>query len=142
MSDQATPRQAWVVHPLANSWKRSLLLLLSLAVFFGGVYWSSQSVPITLLSVIFLLGSLYRYFVPFRYEFYDDRLVVTAPFYRLTKAWSIFRSFYVDSNGVLLSPFAKPSRLENFRGVYVRCSANQTEVVSFIKSKISVPAGV
>ncbi len=137
MSDQPIPQQTWRVHPLCENWTRSTLLLLFLLLLFSGIYWLFQSVFVTLLSATFVIGSLYRYFVPFWYELYEHELVVTAPFYRLTKPWSAFRSFYVDSNGILLSPFAKPSRLENFRGIYVRFSANQSEAVDFIKSKIS-----
>lgn len=136
MPDQPTPQQTWRVHPLRENWTRSILLLLFLLLLFSGIYWLFQSVFVALLSAIFVTGSLYRYFVPFRYELYEHELVVSAPFYRLTKPWSDFRSFYVDNNGVLLSPFAKPSRLENFRGVYVRFGANRSEVLDFIKYKI------
>ena len=136
MSDQPIPQQTWRVHPLRESWMRSTLLLLFLLFLFSGIYWLFQSVFVTLLSAIVVICSLYRYFVPFRYELYQHELVVTAPFYRLTKSWDAFRSFYVDNNGVLLSPFAKPSRLENFRGVYVRFGANRSEVLDFIKNKI------
>jgi hypothetical protein len=136
MSDQPTPQQIWRVHPLRENWTRSTLLLLFLLFLFSGIYWLFQSVFVTLLSAIVVICSLYRYFVPFRYELYQHELVVTAPFYRLTKSWDAFRSFYVDNNGVLLSPFAKPSRLENFRGVYVRFGANRSEVLDFIKNKI------
>ena len=137
MSDQPIPQHTWRVHPLRESWTRSTLLLLFLLLLFLGIYCLFQSVSVALLSAIFVTGSLYRYFVPFRYALYEGQLVVTAPFYRLTKPWSAFRSFYVDNNGVLLSPFAEPSRLENFRGVYVRLGANRSEVVDFIKNKIS-----
>ena len=136
MSDQPTPQQTWRVHPLRENWTRSTLLLLFLLFLFSGIYWLFQSVFVTLLSAIVVICSLYRYFVPFRYELYQHELVVTAPFYRLTKSWDAFRSFYVDNNGVLLSPFAKPSALENFRGVYVRFGANRSEVLDFIKNKI------
>lgn len=137
MSDQSIAQQTWRVHPLRENWTRSTLLLLFLILLFSGIYWLFQSVSVALLSAIFVTSSLYRYFVPFRYEFYEHQLVVTAPFYRLTKSWDNFRSFYVDNNGVLLSPFAKPSRLENFRGVYVRFGANRSEVLDFIGGKIS-----
>ncbi len=136
MSDQPIPQQTWRVHPLRENWTRSALLLLFLLLLFSGVYWLFQSVSVALLSTIFVTSSLYRYFVPFRYELYEHELVVSAPFYRITKPWSDFRSFYTDNNGVLLSPFTKPSRLENFRGVYVRFGANRSEVVDFIKNKI------
>ena len=137
MSDQPIAQHTWRVHPLRENWTRSTLLFLFLLLLFSGIYWLFQSVFITLLSAIFVTGSLYRYFVPFRYELYEHQLVVTAPFYRLTKPWNTYRSFYVDNNGVLLSPFTKPSRLENFRGVYVRFGANRSEVLDFIKNKIS-----
>ena len=137
MPDQSIPQRTWRVYPLRENWTRSTLLLLFLLLLFSGIYWLFQSAFITLLSALFVTSSLYRYFVPFRYEFYEHELVVTAPFYRLTKPWEAFRSFYVDKNGVLLSPFAKPSRLENFRGVYVRFGENRSEVLDFITSKIS-----
>ncbi|MCJ7458582.1 MAG: hypothetical protein MUP17_06300, partial [candidate division Zixibacteria bacterium] len=50
--------------------------------------------------------------------------------------WGKYRSFYMDKNGVLLSPFEKPSRLENFRGIYLRFNQNKDEVVNFIKQRI------
>ena len=137
MSDQPIPQQTWIVHPLCANWTRSIVLLLFLLLLFFGIYWLFQSAFATLLSAIFVTGSLYRYFVPFRYELHEHQLVVTAPFYRLTKSWSDFRSFYVDNNGVLLSPFTKPSRLENFRGVYIRFGTNRSEVLDFIKNKVS-----
>lgn len=136
MPDQSILQRTWRVHPLRESWTRSIFLFLFLLLLFSGIYWLFQSAFITLLSTIFVTGSLYRYFVPFRYELYDHQLVVTAPLYRLTKSWDTFRSFYVDKNGVLLSPFAKPSRLENFRGVYVRFGPNRSEVLDFIRDKI------
>lgn len=137
MSNQGEPQESWTVHPLCDSWKRSVLLFLFLIAVFFAVYFFWRSVWVTLFSALLLVGSLYRYFVPFRFELYADGLVVTSLFYRVTKSWSDFRSFYVDRNGVFLSPFAKPSRLENFRGLYVRFGANRLEVIDFIKQKIS-----
>lgn len=137
MSNQPIPQQTWRVHPLCENWTRSAVLVLFLLLLFSGVYWLFQSMFVAFLSALFVIGSLYRYFVPFRYEFYEGQLVVTAPFYSLTKPWSDFRSFYTDKNGVLLSPFAKPSRLENFRGVYIRFGGNRSEVVDFIRAKIT-----
>ena len=137
MTDGTPPRYSWTIHPLRDSWKRTLLLLVFLAAFFAGVYLSFQSISVTILSAICLICSLYRYFVPSRYEFYDDRVVVIAFSRRLMKPWSDFRSFYADRNGVLLSPFERPSRLENFRGVYVRFgNGRRSEILDFIKRKV------
>ncbi len=59
------------------------------------------------------------------------------PYSRLKREWSHFRSFYPDKNGVLLSPFAKPSRLENFRGVYILFGENKDEILDFIRMRIT-----
>ena len=128
---------SWTVHPLVeNRWK-SVLLGLFLVLLFFGIYWGFQSISVALLSAIFLLGSLYKYFLPFHHQCEADKLIITSCCYRLERSWKTFRSFYVDANGVLLSPFACPTRLENFRGVYVRFGRHTPEeVIDFISSKV------
>ena len=128
---------SWTVHPLVENWRKSILLGVFLTLFFIGIYWGFQSVYIALLSAAFLLGSLYKYFLPFHHQCEADKLIITSCCYKLERSWETFRSFYVDANGVLLSPFAHPTRLENFRGVYVRFGKHPSEeVVNFITSKI------
>lgn len=128
---------SWTVHPLVEDWTRSALLGLFLVFLFLGIYWGFSSIPIGLLSSIFLISSLYKYFLPFHHQCEADRLIISTYCYRLTRPWAAFRSFYVDANGVLLSPFARPTRLENFRGVYVRFGKHPPDqVVNFISSKI------
>ena len=128
---------SWTVHPLVENWRKSILLGSFLTLLLLGIYWGFQSIYIALLSAVFLLGSLYKYFLPFHHQCEADTLIITSCCYRLERPWSTFRSFYVDANGVLLSPFAHPTRLENFRGVYVRFGRySSEEVVNFITSKI------
>ncbi|MCE2402965.1 hypothetical protein J4G08_19040 [Candidatus Poribacteria bacterium] len=139
VSKQAHTREiSWRVHPLAENWKRSGLLLLFLSCILVVIYFGFQSVVVLLLSAILLIGPLYKYFLPFQYSCGVESLVVTACCSKLERPWSAFRSYYVDKNGVLLSPFAKPTRLENFRGVYVRFGRNSPEeIVDYIRCKIN-----
>ena len=128
---------SWTVHPLVENWRKSVLLGLFLALLLFGIYFGFQSIYVAVLSAIFLIGSLYKYFLPFHHQFEADKFVITSCCYRLEHPWEKFRSFYVDANGVLLSPFAHPTRLENFRGVYVRFGKySPEEIVNFITSKI------
>ncbi len=128
---------SWTVHPIVENWRKSLLLGLFLALLLFGIYWGFQSIYVVLLSGIVLIGSLYKYFLPFHHQCEADRLIITSCCYRLERSWETFRSFYVDANGVLLSPFARPTRLENFRGVYLRFGKHTPEeVVDFITNKI------
>ncbi len=128
---------SWTVHPFVENWRKSVLLGLFLALLLFFIYVGFQSIYVAVLSAIFLIGSLYKYFLPFHHQFEADRLVITSCCYKMERSWETFRSFYVDVNGVLLSPFAHPTRLENFRGVYVRFGKHSPEeIVSFITSKI------
>ena len=128
---------SWTVHPLVENRRKSVLLGLFLALLLFGIYLGFQSIAIALLSAIFLLGSLYKYFLPFHHQCEADKLIITSCCYRLERSWETFRSFYVDANGVLLSPFVRPTRLENFRGVYVRFGKHTPEkVIDFITSKV------
>ena len=128
---------SWTVHPLVENWRKSVILGLFLILLLFGIYWGFQSIYIAGLSGIFLIGSLYKYFLPFHHQCEADRLIITSCCYRLERSWESFRSFYVDANGVLLSPFARPTRLENFRGVYVRFGKHTPEdVIDFITSRI------
>ena len=86
--------------------------------------------------MFFLVGALYKYFVPFRYQFDNQKVTIQSFRYRFEQDWTNFHSFYIDRNGILLSPFAQPSRLENFRGVYVRFGNNKGAVINFVKQQI------
>ena len=128
---------SWTVHPIVENWRKSVLLGLFLVLLLFGIYLGFQSIYVALISAIVLIGSLYKYFLPFHHQCNEDGLIITSCCYRLERSWETFRSFYVDANGILLSPFARPTRLENFRGVYVRFGRHTPEkVVDFITSKI------
>ncbi len=89
-----------------------------------------------LLALVILGGSLGTYFLPTDYALYVGG--VETRFIGVTRrfTWDQFRSYYPDRNGVLLSPFATPSRLENFRGLFVRFSGNRESVLSVIRERI------
>jgi len=114
----------------------SILVIVFLFVVWLVVYLTTSSLLLTVLSVVILLGSLSSFFLPTHYELDQEKIKVRFFLTKREREWSAFRSFYVDKNGVLLSPFAKPSRLENFRGIYVRFNQNKDQVVDFVKSRI------
>ncbi len=128
----------WSTHPVKRSAKISILVILLLFVIWLLVYLTTFSPLLTVLSVVIMLGSLSPFFLPTHYELDDKKVKVKFFFNTKEKEWSTFRSFYVDKNGVLLSPFERPSRLENFRGLYVKFNENREEVVDFVKSKVKI----
>ena len=126
----------WSTHPLKRNTLVSILVIVFLFVVWFVVYLTTSSLFLTGLSVVIMLGSLSSFFLPTHYELDQEKIKVKFFLTTRQREWGAFRSFYVDKNGVLLSPFAKPSRLENFRGIYVRFHQNKDQVVDFVKSKI------
>jgi hypothetical protein len=134
MNDQEALK--WVTHPVRRSSLITVLVILFLFVVWMVVYLATSSLFLTGLSVLIMLGSLSSFFLPTRYELSQDKVRIRFFLTTRERQWNAFRSFYVDKNGVLLSPFDKPSRLENFRGVYVRFNRNKDQVVEFVESRI------
>jgi len=126
----------WSTHPVKKKTFISILVILFLFGIWILMYLTTQSLFFTALSVVILLGSLSSFFLPTHYELDEKKIKIKYFLATREKEWSMFRSFYVDKNGVLLSPFERPSRLENFRGIYVRFNQNKDQVVDFVKSKI------
>lgn len=129
----------WSTHPVKKRALISVLVVAFLFLVWSVVYLTTSSLFLTVLSVVIMLVSLSSFFLPTYYELDQDKISIRYFFSRREREWSAFRSFYVDRNGVLLSPFQKPSRLENFRGIYVRFNRNKDQVVDFVKSKIRRP---
>ncbi|MCK4321305.1 hypothetical protein KAX08_02165 [candidate division WOR-3 bacterium] len=123
----------WVSFPAVENLKKTtiatiFIIGLSTLLYFlyGPIY--------GFLSILFLGFSLLPYYTPTTYRLNKDGIEVKKVFYTIKKSWSNFRSFYPDKNGVLLSPFPIPTRLENFRGIYIRFRGNGEEVLSVVES--------
>lgn len=133
---QNIPEKEWVVHSLTENWKKSACLILFLFVIWVLIYLFFQSFFYMILSVVVLLGSLSSFFLPVRYVFYSDRVTIHFFLGKRSKPWSVFKNYYVDKNGALLSPFPKPSRLDTFRGMYIRFGSNRAEIIDYINRKL------
>lgn len=128
----------WTVHPVKKNWKTSVCVVSFLLILCVSIYFSFESATYLIISTAILFVSLLSFFFPTTYILQDDCIIVKTLLRRFSRQWSSFKSCYPDKNGVLLSPFLSPSRLENFRGIYVRFSHNRSEVLDYIRSKIKV----
>jgi hypothetical protein len=126
----------WVSHPAKRKPLVTVMVSLFIAVLVIIVYYMTYSVWFSVLGFVILYGSLSAFYFPTRYRLTDDGIEVKTTFQRLQKKWSQYRTCYPDKNGILLSPFARPSRLENFRGLYLRFWYNRDEVVAFVRAQI------
>lgn len=136
VSDNAQPLMEYLCHPAGRNMTITVLTTVFVIICIILVWLISYSIILTALAVLILFGSLTGFYFPTRYYFYDDHFIVKTTVQSLRKEWKQYRSFYPDKNGVLLSPFGRPTRLENFRGIYIKFSGNRDRVLDLVRSKI------
>lgn len=129
----------WRYHPVRDGgWRLAAVtaFIVGIPALVGWLYG-----PFFIVLALIILGSsLGTYFLPTEYVFYSGG--VETRFIGVTRrfTWDQFRSYYPDRNGVLLSPFAAPSRLENFRGLFVRANRNREAILAIVRERVLPPA--
>lgn len=124
-----------MVHPLRRDWRVSAGVIALLFLVWWGVWLWTKSRPLTFLSVVVMLVSLSSFLFPVTFTLDQESITMKSAFSTKRRKWEEFKSFWVDNHGVLLSPFERRSRLESFRGLYIRFSDNKDEVVEFIQRR-------
>jgi hypothetical protein len=130
-------RLRWRSHPVVDDYPRSLLLVAAVVAVCVGVWISFDSAGYAALAAAFLAGSLARYFAPTDYELDGDGASVRFLGHLRRVGWGAVRRFFVAHEGVQLSPFERPSRLESFRGTFLRFAGNRDEVVRFVEAQVA-----
>ena len=139
-AETAEPLLEYICHPAKRNRVITLLTTVLLVVCVILVYLISYSIFLTALGVLILFGSLAGFYFPTRYAFYDDHFIVKTTVQTLRKEWSQYRSYYPDKNGVLVSPFGRPTRMENFRGLFIKFAGNREQVMAIVRAKIDYEA--
>jgi hypothetical protein len=91
----------------------------------------------TLLAVLLVWSQVAGFFLPTVFTLTEDGVRVKGLVSKKEKRWEEFRSYYVDREGVLLSPFLDRSRLERFRGVSLQFHGNRDQVVAFVSDMMT-----
>jgi len=134
--DDAEPTLEWTCHPVKRRPLVSVLVTAFIFVVVALVYYTTASRVFGVLAAVVMLASLAKFYFPTTYRLTHERITIKTTTQTLHKDWSIYRSCYPDKNGILLSPFVRPSRLENFRGIYLMFANNRDEVTEFVKAHI------
>jgi hypothetical protein len=125
----------WTSVPFRIGGKRNIIAI-SIPLLVWGVVYVFWGPGWFIISFILVGGSILPYFLPTQYALSDEGITVRSIFTRQKKRWNDYKSYYVDAHGIFLSPFEKPSRLENYRGMYIRFHRNRDEVISYVKQKM------
>ncbi len=129
-------RLEWTALPVRDDHPRSLILVALLVVIPLGLGWWLGGTLFGAIAFVLLVASVGGYFVPTRYVL-DGRGVRVESFGRSKfRPWDEFRNLYVHRDGVFLSPFERPSRLDPFRGLFLRFRGNAEEVRRFCERHV------
>lgn len=136
--DPARVLFSWRSHP-AKQGGRRLGIALGAVIAIPAVLWPLYGAFFGVMAFVILAGSLFPFFLPTDYILYVGGLESVFLGIHRRFTWDQFRSYYPDRNGVLLSPFALPSRLENFRGIYLRYNGQSAKVLAIVAERIKPP---
>ncbi len=131
------PVLEWTVHPVKRKPWVSVAVSLFVILVAVCVYSWMESHLFTILALLIMLGSLAKFYFPTRYRMTGQSVTVKTTTQTLVKEWKLYRSCYPDKKGILLSPFATPTRLENFRGLYIMFENNNEAVTAFVRERIA-----
>ena len=126
----------WNVYPARSHPRKTAIALCVIAAFCLFVLWRTNAVIWAVFSAAVLFLSLSRFFLPTHYTLTPGHLIINFMGIRRKKAWSEFRRADGVKGGVFLSPFAQPTRLDNYRGLLLLCRNNKPEVLEFVQKRI------
>jgi hypothetical protein len=122
----------WTLH-LAREHPAKLALCLGAGAFAAAAgFMALGSLGAAAVSAV-MLGATADFLFPVRFELTPDGAVCKTLLKRSRIAWNQVSRCYLDNDGVKLSPLDRVSRLEAFRGVYLRFAGNRDQVIEAIK---------
>lgn len=127
----------WSSHPVKRKPILSVGVTLIALLIVYMVYDTMESVWFGLLALTVMYLSLAKFYFPTHYRLSEQGVQIKTTTQTIKKHWKEYRSAYPDKNGILLSPFPEPSRLENFRGLFLIFNNNRDVVVEFVNRHIA-----
>ena len=130
------PLITWSTHPLVERPITSVGVVLLIGMILYAFFLWLNSIYWVVFCGIVLFFSLSAYFVPTRYQLFNQHMVIKRFITSQEKQYREFKRVELDRNGVFLSPFEKPNRLDNFRGIFLRVPKDVEPVVKFLRDRI------
>lgn len=129
----------WRVHPFMESRPRAALSILAPLAMAGLVHLWLGSWLWTGLGFLLLVSAEFPFFLPALCRFDAEGASLRRAGATVAKRWAQLKSYYPDRNGVLLSPFARPFWMENFRGLYLPYGRHRDEVLAQLLNRMGQP---
>jgi hypothetical protein len=122
----------WRVHLAAQHPGKAAGAVFAILATVALAHFAFRSWVLCVAAALLLTGAVGEFLFPIRYQ--ADASGVRAKWLAggAAIAWPRVRRCYSDAEGVTLSPFSQPSRLERWRGVYLRFGEHKQEVLAAI----------
>jgi hypothetical protein len=130
---------AWTSWPLRDEPPGKTLLLLALMALTSTLagLMTVSAAPLAAILLFVLMGP---YFLPTRYALSPRGVATRFPLFNRTRPWEAFKRCAVLQGGVFLGTFPHPSRLDSFRGVFLRFSRETDTALVLALVRAHVPA--
>ena len=128
----------WTSHPLKNEPRTKsaclIFIILTTSLIIG---WSFHSTPFAGLSFVLLTAAMSRYFLPTRYTLNNQGITLSFIGSNRTFLWSQFSRADQHNDGIFLSPFNTPHRLDTFRGQFLKTGVQTKEIFHVVQQHLN-----
>lgn len=132
---------AWTSWPVRDRAGTLWLILPVCVAALGAVYIFAGELFWVVCGALLLGLGLREYFFPVRYRMDPEGVTIHFWLWTRHRPWSEIKRVAPSRHGVFLSPFPRPNRLENHRGLFLRFAGNRREVMGTIQNFLDLPGG-
>ena len=130
-----TPPLRWTVHKLRESPAKSLLAGFFILAFIAFSVYAFGPL-LALVAVTVFAAALNTWYLPVSYTLDRDGVTVDKRVFSHTYPWEQFRRWFRTNNGVVLSPFARRTFLDTFRGVHLLLPAEPEPALDYLSRRL------
>ncbi|MBK6765112.1 MAG: hypothetical protein IPG71_02030 [bacterium] len=127
----------WTVHPPRKGGYRRIIFVATLVVVPYGLMKTLDSPVWAFFATAFLLGSTAAYWLPTTFTVTEDAVELKRWFWKRRKTFRELGRVERDPNGLFVSPFAQPSRLDGHRGMLLMEPPERENVLKYIEQRIA-----
>ena len=132
----------WTAHPARRRPQDIALVAMTVLVFCGAVLASLQSLWLTVLAALILIIAIAPFLFPTHYRLTEDGVYERRLGRERGRRWAELRRFQIGKGAVLVSPFAKPSALDRYRGLVLYLDGgNRDQIESILGERIDAACG-
>ena len=123
------PLATWRVHLAANQGVRGAVAAAACALVAAGALVIGGGTFVSFAMVAAFLWSLSDFFLPTDYTLTGREVVARTPFAERRMPWRQVHGFAESEDGILLTPLARRSMLDRFRGMFLHVTPEHRERV-------------